>query len=89
MTESAEKIAFRNAFNTKLSKKEAEATYLTRSEYQGSSSNINTLIIAEQLVGFYNGCTGSNLNQRDYTDVTSEQQTTCMNDFVDGYNGVS
>lgn len=73
MTESAEKIAFRNAFNTKLSKREAKYLYLLKSEYEQSINTVNSSIIAEQMVGFYNGCAGTTLDWRDYSNLTADQ----------------
>lgn len=87
MADSEAKIALRNAFAKKLSKTEASSIYLLKSEYSDSGNQIDKSIMAEQMIGLYNGLNNTSLDWRDYVETTEDQWIACATDFVNGYNG--
>ena len=61
--------------------------YATKDELNNSSQGIDSAILAEQMIGFYNAVEGTNLNQQDYLELGSTEWTNSMNEFVNGYEG--
>lgn len=73
MTDSAEKIALRNAFAKKLGKKEAATLYVNKNDIDTLSISVEKTILAEQIIGLYNGYMGTSLDYTQYNTIELEQ----------------
>lgn len=55
---------------------------------KGSTSDDHAVIV-EQLIGFYNGATGSSLDYRDYLTCSEDECLTALYGFGNSYLGAS
>lgn len=87
MTETIEKVALRNAFSKKLGKTEAESTYVKKTDLESLSAGVDSTILAEQIINFYNGYEDASLDYRDYIKINASTQAEAVYTFGRGYNG--
>lgn len=87
MTDSAEKIALRNAFAKKLGKNEAATLYVNKNDIDTLSISVEKTILAEQIIGLYNGYMGTSLDYTQYNTIELEQWDEAMRELGRGYKG--
>lgn len=87
MADSAEKIALRNAFAKKLGKTEASNIYVSKDDLDLLSAGVDSVILCQQIISFYNSYNNTSLDYRNYADVKASEWAEVVYAFGRSYNG--